>query len=67
MDLLFRSINQELATQLSALPVGTPIEVSLSIDEKWMDAQYILAGGPLLVKDGAVNISMPMNSSFASD
>ena len=58
--------NQELAAQLSALPVGTPIEVSLSIDEKWMDAQYILAGGPLLVKDGAVNISMPTNSSFAS-
>ena len=31
-----------------------------------MDAQYILAGGPLIVKDGAVNISMPDDTSFAS-
>lgn len=58
--------NKALATQLSALPQGTEIEVSLAIDEKWMDAQFILAGGPLLVKDGKVNISMPTNSLFAS-
>lgn len=58
--------NKELATQLSKLPAGTPIEVNLAIDDKWKDAQFILAAGPLLVKDGKVNISMPTDSSFVT-
>lgn len=58
--------NQELATRLSTLAPGTPIDVQLSIDEQWMDAQFILAAGPLLVKDGQVNVSMPLTSSFAN-
>ena len=56
--------NTELASEFSSLLVGGPIEVELSIDAKWQDAQFILGAGPLLVKDGKVNISMPMNSSF---
>lgn len=58
--------NKELATKLSSLPIDSPIEVQLSIDDKWKDAQFILAAGPLLVKDGQVNISMPNNSSFVT-
>lgn len=48
----------------AALEIGAPIQVDLNIDDKWKDAQYILAAGPLLVKDGQVNISMPTSSSF---
>ncbi len=58
--------NKELATKLSTLPADTPIEVNLSIDDKWKDAEFILAAGPLLVKDGKVNISMPTSSSFVT-
>ena len=58
--------NRDVAAQVSSLPMGTPIDISLTIEDKWMDAQYILAGGPLIVKDGAVNISMPDDTSFAS-
>lgn len=57
--------NTEIANELSSLPIGTTVEVELAIDQKWKDAQYILAAGPLLVKDGKVNISMPTTSSFA--
>lgn len=56
--------NTDLGNELSSLPIGTEVEVSLAIDDKWKDAQFILAGGPLLVKDGNVHISMPTSSSF---
>ena len=53
------------AEQIKAsIEVGSPIQVDLNIDDKWKDAQFILAAGPLLVKDGKVNISMPESSSF---
>ncbi|MGE8033469.1 S-layer homology domain-containing protein [Lysinibacillus sp. NPDC093692] len=59
--------NKELAAELSSqIAAGTNIDVNLSIDEKWMDAQFILAAGPMLVKNGKVEISMPTNSGFAS-
>lgn len=58
--------NKELATELSQIAAGTDIDVKLSIDEKWMDAQFILAAGPMLVKNGKTEISMPTNSNFAS-
>ncbi|WP_342557417.1 S-layer homology domain-containing protein [Lysinibacillus sp. FSL P4-0201] len=58
--------NKELAAELSSITAGTSVDVSLSIDQKWMDAQFILAAGPMLVRNGKVDISMPTNSGFAS-
>ncbi|KGR80129.1 S-layer homology domain-containing protein [Ureibacillus manganicus] len=58
--------NKELAQSLkNSVAIGSTIDVSLSIDEKWMDAEFILAAGPLLVKNGQVNISMPTTTTFA--
>lgn len=58
--------NKELAAELAAsVAAGATVEVGLAIDQKWMDAQYILAAGPLLVKDSKVNISMSTSSEFA--
>lgn len=57
--------NKELASQFENLEPGTPIQVNLAIDEKWMNAKFILAAGPLLVKDGKVNISMPQSEGFS--
>lgn len=58
--------NKELAAELGSILAGTNVDVSLSIDQKWMDAQFILAAGPMLVRNGKVDISMPTNSGFAS-
>lgn len=59
--------NKELAAELAAsVASGATVEVGLAIDSKWMDAQYILAAGPLLVKDSKVNITMSTSSSFAA-
>ena len=52
--------------QLKAIPDGTVAEISIQIDPKWQDADFILAAGPLLVKDGKQEISMPTNTSFSS-
>lgn len=59
--------DKTVAEQLKgSIEAGAPIQVDLKIDQKWMDAKFILAAGPLLVKDGQVNISMPNNASFAT-
>ncbi len=58
--------NKELGAELSKIQPGQLLEIQVNIDEKWQDAQFILAAGPLLVKDGKVNISMPTTSTFAN-
>lgn len=57
-----KAINDEV----KKLKVGDPVKISIGIDEKWQNAQFILGAGPLLVKDGKVNITMDLSSSFAS-
>lgn len=59
--------NKDLANELtSSIEAGAAVEVNLSIDPKWMDAEYIIAAGPLLVKDNKANITMSNSSLFAS-
>lgn len=48
------------------IKVGEEISVSFTIDDRWMDAQFMMASGPLLVLDGKVNMTMDPNSSRAS-
>ena len=58
--------DKAVADSLSHVKVGDDVKVTISIDQKWQDAQFILAAGPLLVKDGKRNISMPTNTSFVT-
>ena len=58
--------NKTLADSLSGVKIGDQVKVKIDIDQKWRDAQFILAAGPLLVKDGKRNISMPTSTSFVS-
>lgn len=51
--------------QIAAIPDGIEAEISIQIDSKWQDAEFILAAGPLLVKDGRQEISMPTSTSFS--
>ncbi|KYG90301.1 S-layer homology domain-containing protein [Metasolibacillus sp. FSL H7-0170] len=49
------------------IKVGDDISVTFSIDDRWMDAQFMMASGPLLVLDGKVNLTMDANSSRAKE
>lgn len=53
--------------QFRAITVGEEISVNFSIDDRWMDAQFMMASGPLLVLDGKKNITMSESSSRASE
>ena len=40
------------------MQVGEDVSLALSIDDKWMDSEFMLASGPMLLKDGKPNITM---------
>ncbi len=46
--------------------VGDEVTITIGIDEKWQDADFIMAAGPLLVNNGKVELSMPNDASFAA-
>ena len=46
--------------------VGENVSLALSIDDKWMDSEFMLASGPMLVKDGKLNITMDTSNWRAS-
>lgn len=50
---------------LQSLEMGQEVTVTLGIDAKWQDAKFMLASGPMLVKDGKVHLTMNPNSSRA--
>jgi Phosphodiester glycosidase/S-layer homology domain len=50
--------------QLDGLKPGDTVSVSANIEAKWKDAQFILGSGPMLVRDGKVEISMSSNDDL---
>lgn len=52
---------------LQDLNIGEEVSVTFTVDEKWQDADYIVASGPLLVQDGKPNIAMDPSSSRAKE
>jgi hypothetical protein len=62
------SFNGKLwSDRLQGLAVGDQVSVSFAIDAKWMNAKYLLASGPMLVKDGKVFMTIDENSSRAME
>lgn len=57
----------EWAKKLSHLKVGDEISTRFSIDRPWQDADFILASGPYLVKDGKPSIKMSASSPRAKE
>lgn len=55
-----------LAEQLASVQVGDEITVEAEINDTWKNAEFLLATGPTLVRNGQVSISMNEQSSFAS-
>ena len=52
---------------LKDINIGDTIELSANIDSKWQNSEFMLAGGPLLVKDGKVNLTMDPDSYRAAE
>ncbi|WP_432363945.1 S-layer homology domain-containing protein [Sporosarcina sp. UB5] len=44
--------------RLKGIKVGDNVSLNLSIDSKWMDSSFMLASGPMLLKDGKPHITM---------
>ncbi|MFZ3578972.1 phosphodiester glycosidase family protein [Virgibacillus sp. DJP39] len=51
--------------QMSDIKVGDSISLSIDIDSKWQDSSFMLASGPMLVKDGSVSVTMNQDSANA--
>ncbi|WP_171005657.1 S-layer homology domain-containing protein [Bacillus sp. E(2018)] len=54
-----------LSDQLKGVKVGDTVSVSANIESKWQDAKFILGSGPMLVRNGKVEISMSTKDYFA--
>lgn len=50
------------SNRLKQMKVGDIVKINVGMDEKWQGSEFMLAGGPLLVKDGKVDISMNSGS-----
>jgi exopolysaccharide biosynthesis protein len=52
---------------LAGVSVGDELTVEASINDAWRDAEFILATGPTLVRNGQTSISMSTSSPFARE
>lgn len=57
----------EWAKKLAHFKVGDEISTSFAIDRPWQDADFILASGPYLVKDGKPAVKMSASSPRAKE
>ena len=48
--------------RFKSVAVGDPLALNLSIDDKWKDSEFMMASGPMLVKDGQRHITMDTNN-----
>ena len=52
--------------RFKSVTVGDSLSLKLSIDDKWKDSEFMMASGPMLVKDGKRHITMDTNNSRAT-
>ncbi|MHC0037885.1 S-layer homology domain-containing protein [Pseudoneobacillus sp. C159] len=53
--------------RMAGYKIGDKMTVSFAIDTKWMNAQFLLASGPMLVKDSKPFLTIDLNSSRARE
>ncbi|WP_431029147.1 S-layer homology domain-containing protein [Lysinibacillus sp. LZ02] len=61
------SVNGAQMAKFESLQVGDVMAVDISINETWQDASFMLASGPMLVRDGQRYITMDTSSSRAKE
>ncbi|WP_303967094.1 S-layer homology domain-containing protein [Sporosarcina ureae] len=52
--------------RFKSVTVGDSLSLKLSIDDKWKDSEFMMASGPMLVKDGKRHITMDTNNARAT-
>lgn len=52
--------------RFKSVTVGDSLSLKLSIDDKWKDSEFMMASGPMLVKDGKRHITMDTNNPRAT-
>lgn len=60
------SANGIAVDKIRGLKVGDEISLRIDIDNGWQNADFMLAGGPLLVQQGKVNMTIDKNSPRAT-
>lgn len=53
--------------RLQNMQVGDTVEINVGMDQKWQGSEFMLAGGPKLIENGKVDISMNTNSWTAKN
>lgn len=56
------SANGTANEKIRDLKVGDEVSLKIEMDDKWKDANFMLAGGPLLVQQGKANLTIDLNS-----
>ncbi|SES88143.1 S-layer homology domain-containing protein [Oceanobacillus limi] len=53
------------SNQLAKMRIGDTVEMNIDINDKWKGSEFMLAGGPQLVKDGKVDMKIDPTSPLA--
>jgi uncharacterized protein YigE (DUF2233 family) len=53
--------------QLAVMNIGDTVEINMDISDPWKGSDFMLAGGPQLVKDGKVNMTINPSSFIANE
>lgn len=61
------SVNGAEEAKFSSLAIGDEVNLAISIDSKWQDSKFMLASGPMLVKDGKRYLTIDPTSSRARE
>lgn len=55
------------SAQFSNVKPGQEINLTINVNDKWKDSNFMLASGPILVKNGEVDMTIDQNSSRARE
>lgn len=54
------------SNNLKSMKVGDAVDINVGMDQQWQGSDFMVAGGPMLVKDGKIDISMNTNTWLAN-
>ncbi|WLV24422.1 phosphodiester glycosidase family protein [Aciduricibacillus chroicocephali] len=54
------------STNLQGMKIGDTVKINVGMDQQWQGSEFMIAGGPQLVKNGNVDISMNTTSWLAN-
>ncbi|MBU8881147.1 S-layer homology domain-containing protein [Bacillus sp. FJAT-29790] len=57
----------DAAAKFGNIKVGQPIQLNVNVDNKWKNAEFMIASGPMLVKNGKVDMTINETSARAKE